>query len=100
MKQVDPCPSLGAYWRHRRRGEEPCQGCKRAAIAAIKRRAVERERARKQLAKEYPERYAEILSIIRDRTPKWDGIIAGREAGTMIRSPSVASFAVRSAEPY
>ncbi len=29
-----------------------------------------------------------------------DGIIAGREAGTMIRSPSVASFAVRSAGPY
>ena len=65
MRTVDPCPSLGAYWRHRRRGEEPCQGCKAAAIRQIKLRADERQQALKRLAKEYPERYAEILKEIR-----------------------------------
>ncbi len=71
MTAIVRCGSFAAYWRHRRKGEEPCQACKTAATAYIKLRAAERQRAWRRLASEYPERFRELLTEEREPSPDY-----------------------------
>lgn len=72
---ADDCGSTRGYYRHRAEGTETCQDCRDAWTAYNRGRArspdsverekkahAARERARVRLAREYPERYRELVN--------------------------------------
>jgi hypothetical protein len=52
-----PCGTLAAFRRHQRRGEEPCEACRKASRAS----GNARQKALNRLAREYPQRFRELL---------------------------------------
>lgn len=70
---LSPCGTRAAYTRHKRRGEQPCEPCRRANVADGKPAriaySIARQRAYSALRELHRQEFIEILAVERAAEP-------------------------------